>query len=82
MNNENLDWQPIETIPENVFVDVYVFSLINPDYGLRICNVAKTLEHSLGWSGVNRYEEMYFESEYYKITHWKVITKPENSQVK
>ena len=34
-------WQPIETMPEDKAVDVWVKSRDNPDYSRRACHVAR-----------------------------------------
>lgn len=49
-NQTNQQWQPIETVPNNVCIDVWVVSDGNPDYGHRITDV----HYSDGrWFGVD-----------------------------
>lgn len=50
-----MDWQPIETIPIGIFVDVWVISKNNPDWGKRLTDVCKNPKHSSGWVGIENH---------------------------
>lgn len=45
-------WQPIETIPHDQYVDVWVTSKSNPNYGSRVVNVCRTDRHTGGWVNI------------------------------
>jgi hypothetical protein len=66
-------WEPIETIPEGKFVDVWVISKNNPDWGTRVTDVCKTPQHSKGWVGI---ESRYLTDDIYPA-FWIYITKPD-----
>lgn len=45
-------WQPIETIPHDQYVDVWVISKNNPYYGARVVNACRTDRHTSGWVNI------------------------------
>jgi hypothetical protein len=45
-------WISVDEIPEDIFVDVWISSASNKDWGLRVVDVCKTKQHSLGWAGL------------------------------
>lgn len=67
-----MNWQLIDTIPEQQVVDVWVKSLDNPDFGVRVCNVSKDIRHSRGWTGI---EYCYITDRVFP-THWMPIPQP------
>ena len=73
LNTRTSGWQPIETIPENQFIDVWVKI---GDRGRRMTNVCKTDLHSTGWVGL---ESHYITDEIYP-THWQPLPETPNEQ--
>lgn len=68
-------WQPIETIPVDEFVDVWVVSLANQSWGRRICDVAKSNGHSSGWVGWAGLGDLYEDE---RVAFWMHIpSRPE-----
>ena len=67
-------WQPIETIPNDVFVDVWVTSKTNPSWGVRLTNVCKSPRHSLGWVGI----EKYYVSDDIHPVRWMIVSPPDD----
>jgi hypothetical protein len=63
------EWQPIETVPEDVYVDVWVKSRENSSYGKRVCNVFRLNNK---WFGATRPDE--WHSEY--AAFWMPLPKP------
>ena len=61
------NWQPIETLPVDQYVDVWVKSRHNPDFGQRLTDVCKSTEHSSGWIGVQKW---------LIPTHWMPLPQP------
>lgn len=47
-------WQPIETIPHDLFVDVWVSAKNIPDYGRRMTDVCRTDKHSSAWVNIEK----------------------------
>ncbi len=50
------NWQPIETIPLDQYVDVWVTSQSNADYGQRVTSVCKSTTYSDVWIGVQKWQ--------------------------
>lgn len=65
-----LEWLPIDTIPTDVFVDVWIKSKSNKDYGRRQVCVCKTASHSSGWVGLRLDSCEY-------VSHWMPIPQPQ-----
>jgi len=68
-----LKWEPIKTIPHEIFVDVWVVSKNNPDWGKRITDVCRHPVHSLGWVGI---ESQYLTDDIYPA-FWIKVPKPD-----
>ncbi len=62
---ERSEWQPIETAPKDQYIDIWICSSINPDYGSRVTNVCKT---NKGWIG--------FDATYLYPKYWMPLPKP------
>jgi hypothetical protein len=63
------EWQPIETIPHDLYVDVWVVIPHSANGGRRITDVCRTDQHSKGWVGL----EGYMLSTDVHPTHWMPI---------
>lgn len=62
-------WQPIETIPDNMVVDLFIKSTLNPEYGRRATHIANVGGRYFG-RGVP-------ETEYGEYaSHWMYIPEP------
>ena len=61
------NWQPIETIPLDQCVDVWVTSKHTSEYGQRLTNVWKSTTHSKVWVGVEEWQIP---------THWMPLPQP------
>ena len=66
------EWQLIETIPIDEFVDIWVSSSKNRSWGARLTGVCKSSVHSSGWVGF----ESYYLTSSCKPTHWMPLPKP------
>ena len=71
-------WFPIESIPNDQLVDVWVASRNNPEWGIRICNVCKTDKHSAGWTGI---EKQYLTDDIYPV-YWMFVAPPKHNEEK
>lgn len=64
-----MEWQPIETAPEEKYIDVWISIPNSNNGGRRITDVCKTKAHSKGWVGL---EGFYIEH----LTHWMPLPNP------
>lgn len=71
---EEYRWQTVETIPEDIFVDVFMKSKENPLFGTRVCNVCKSKHVTGGWTGIPDH----LKASYIYVSHW--MPRPHNPE--
>lgn len=68
------EWQPASTMPEDLYIDIYVQSN-ESEYGKRYTCVCKSTTHSDGWVGLDLSCLQYIQAGKATVTHWMPLPK-------